>query len=542
MAERDTTAKRGAKSLFSPANLLDKLGFFRGAGKNVIGVQIAADMLRVLEVDKGVDPPRIVNFSAIDPLIEDVHEAADQILGLMEEKGIGGRNVHVTVCEKGTELRQVTLPILGKNEMQAIVRRELKKIVPGATPKDIAFDLWYDKSARKGRKSDVLIGVIPRESLKRIITLMEQAGLDTQLITSVPLALISARGVMGEQYLKKITAMIHLERDRSYLVIANRGNWMFSREFQSVLAKEEPKEEAKMPLEASRRFASERYIADQDRLLIEVNRSLLYFKQRFRGEGVSFAVLSGEAFNLGDLVKSFESNLGIQAALFSPISALQTDHLGDRASKLGRIFPSLALPLGAAMQNLRDAKVNFVPPDYINRHKARARRFILIAAAVVSLILMTTGYVMVRNIRLERETMLAQENQIQVIADLTRKLDDLAKVTAQRQLARTRKEFLARFTAEHNTVADLLIVLSHYVPENVILFGLKVDRENENTTEIIGQVKGNGIAESDAFFNTFFNRLTSSGFFSEVAEPFLSNRREGEIYILEFKIDCKLKV
>lgn len=533
--------KRGSKFSFSPAYLMDKLGFFRGAGKSVIGIQIAADMMRILEIDKGSDPPRIVNFSAIDPLMENVQEAADQILGLMDEKGLFGRNVHATVYEHGAELRQVSLPILGKNEMQAIVRRELKKIVPEATSKDIAFDYWYDKSARKGRKSDVLIGVIPKESSKRIMNLMEQADLDTQLITSAPLALISGLSVMGKEYLNNITAIIHLERDGSYLVIANRGNWVFSREFQSVLTKEEPKEKAKMPLKTGRRFASARYIADRDRLLIEVNRSLLYFKQRFRGEGVSLAVLSGEAFNLEDIVESFEKNLGIKAALFSPISAFQTDHLGDRASKLGRIFPSLALPLGAAMQNLRDARLNFVPPAYINRHKARIRRIVLSAAAVISLILISTWYVMVRNTRLELEGLMAQENQEHFIADLTIKLNDIAEVTAQRQLAETRRKFLARFTVERSPVENLLFALSHYVPDNMTLYNLNLDIDNGNQAEIVGQIKGAGIADSDQTFNLFYNRLKISDLFYEVSDPDLSTRYENGHYILSFKIDCKLK-
>ena len=67
---------------------------------------------------------------------------------------------------------------------------------------------------------------------------MELAGLDTELVTPVPLALITAMGAMGQRYLEKVSAMVHLERDRSFLVIANRGQWVFSRTFPSVLAPE----------------------------------------------------------------------------------------------------------------------------------------------------------------------------------------------------------------------------------------------------------------------------------------------------------------
>jgi len=248
MAQQAAKQKKSGGKSFSPASILDKLGVFHRSGKNVLGVQLAGDMLRVIEIDKSVVPHRVINFSAIDPLMENTTEAADQILGLMHEKNMTARVAHATVYEHGTELRQVSLPILAKKEMDAVVRRELKKILPESSAKDVNFDYWFEKSAKKGRKADVLIGVIPKESSNRIITLMEQCQLDTELLTTVPLALIAAMGLMGEKYMSKISTMIHLERDRSYLVIANRGTWVFSREFQSVLNKEQQEEQKDPPL------------------------------------------------------------------------------------------------------------------------------------------------------------------------------------------------------------------------------------------------------------------------------------------------------
>ena len=127
-----------------------------------------------------------MNFSAIDPLMDDVAEAADQVVGLMVEKEMTGRIIHATVHDQGTDLRQVSLPVLAKNEMNALVRREMKKIVPDASPGEISFDYWFERSVKKGRKTDVLVGVIYKESAKRIIKLMEQCELDTEMITTIP--------------------------------------------------------------------------------------------------------------------------------------------------------------------------------------------------------------------------------------------------------------------------------------------------------------------------------------------------------------------
>ena len=541
MANSGSANKGKSGKKFSPGQFLEQLGVYRHVGKSVIGVQLASDILRIVEIDRGSNPPRIVNFSAIDPLMENPVEAADQMLGLMYEKEMNARLVHATVYDQGTELRQVSLPVLAKNEMQGLVRRELKKIVPDTKPGDLAFDYWFERSVKKGRKTDVLVGVIYRESSQRIIKLMEQCELDTELVTTVPMALIAGVELMGEQYSGKITASIHLERDRSYLVISNKGNWVFSREFQSVLNKEETRPQSQdTPLTAKRKFASARYMADQDRLLVEVNRSMLYFKQRFRGEGVTSAVLSGEAFNMEEVAESFQKNLGIEGVVFSPMDAFDTSGMGDRAEKLGRIFPSLCLPVGAAMQTLRQAKLNFVPEAYINRHKERARRFIMGAASVVLVIVLAAGYLLIRNSRVELEEMLAQNSQEKVLAEMNDKLDDIALVATQRKLADTRREFLKRFQLEGGPVDEMLLALSHLVPEQMTIFRMVVSEDTTRTAEIYGRVQCQGFAANDSTFNVFYLNLLDSGLFLKVAEPEISARVEEGINTLNFRLSCQL--
>ncbi|MFC1545006.1 hypothetical protein ACFL4X_02460, partial [Gemmatimonadota bacterium] len=368
-----------------------------------------------------------------------------------------------------------------------------------------------------------------------------QCEMDTELITTIPMSLIAAMELMGEKYSTNITAAIHLERDRSYLVIASKGTWVFSREFQSVLNKEEAEDRsAGTPLTARRQFASARYMADQDKLLVEVNRSLLYFKQRFRGEGVTSAVLSGEAFNLEEVTGSFQKNLGIEGVLFSPMEAFDTSHMGDRAAKLGRIFPSLCLPVGAAMQSLKTARLNFVPEAYINRYKERGRKVIMAAAAIVLLIVMSVGYLLIRNSRVELEEMLARNEVDNTIGKMTATLDGVAAVTNQRNLAEKRGEFLAQFAPGQGPTDELLIALSYLVPPTMILQRLVVNGDTSRIAEIYGQIIGLELAASDSTFNDFYSRLSGSGLFLEIGEPLISVRNESGVNMLNFNVNCKL--
>jgi len=91
-------------------------------------------------------------------------------------------------------------------------------------------------------------------------------------------------------------------------------------------------------------------MADQDKLLVEVNRQHALFKQRFRGEGVTSAVLQPERRSTWTKVAaSFQKNLGIEGS-FSPMEAFDASQFGDRAAKLDG-YPSLCLPVGAAMRH-----------------------------------------------------------------------------------------------------------------------------------------------------------------------------------------------
>ncbi len=541
-AEKAPPGSRRTGSVQSSGSVRGKLGSLRSGRRSIIGMQVTSTILRMIEIDKSVSPPRVVNFSSIDPLMENITEAADQIRGLMHEKGITARVVNTLVCDKGVEHRLIALPVLGRGEMQGMVRREVKKVVPEAKPSDITFDFWRDKNVKKStRKSDVLIGVVPRESPEKIIALMEAVELETQVISTVPLALIAAMKLMVGQVEDKVVSMIHLERHRSHLVIANRGNWVFSREFPTVLAKEEPEEPEDLKLDARRKFASARYMVDQDRLLTEVNRSFLYFKQRFRGEGVSLSILSGEAVNLDKISVEFTKNLGIAAEIFSPVSGLQYQDLGERAGKLERIFPSLSLPLGAAMQSVREARLNFVPASYISRRKNRLRKVLMTAVSVALLTVITAGYVMLRGSSNEAERLYKRKVRENMVTQLNKNLERISLVTNERSLAEARKKFLGKFTGQKGPEQQLLVALSGLVPDDVVLYRVWLDKSNGNHAEIVGKVEGRADSNPDAAFNKFYQGLQNSGLFSgmEEAQTEITRDKSG-VAQLSFQVDCLL--
>ena len=342
--------------------------------------------------------------------------------------------------------------------------------------------------------------------------------------------------------MKKVVAMVHLERERSYLVIANRGNWVFSREFPSILIKEEDEDISgdNVSLDAKRRFRSARYFADEERLLVEVNRSLLYFKQRFRGEGVSLAVLSGEAFNSDKVLEAFNSNLGITTIEFKPTDFFDYEHLGDRAGKLDRIFPSLALPMGAAMQTPRSSPLNFVPKTYLSRRKAKAYNRIMTAASIFFLIVMIGAYLIIRGNRVEAQKLYAEKVKEDLVTEMARNLDKIAEVTAKRELADTRRKFIDIVEKEQGREEDLLHALGYLITPDIMLYSVSFANAQGDSVSILGSARGLEVSAPDKSFSEFYDKLKHSGLFDRINEPLLFTKIEDGIYSLNFAINCSL--
>ena len=75
--------------------------------------------------------------------MNNVNEATDQILGLLHEKDIGAKIAYGLVFEAGVEHRRVSLPILKRKEMEALVRREVKKNCAGCNAQGYFIRFLY---------------------------------------------------------------------------------------------------------------------------------------------------------------------------------------------------------------------------------------------------------------------------------------------------------------------------------------------------------------------------------------------------------------
>ena len=158
------------------------------------------------------------------------------------------------------------------------------------------------------------------------------------------------------------------------------------------------------------------------------------------------------------------------------------------------------------------------------------------------MIVMTVGYVLVRNSRVELEQLIAQNEDQKVVTQLTEKMNDIAEISAQRELAKTRLAFLQRLNKGNSRIEMLFRALSKYIPDNAVLMSLALDHANADSTEIVGQVTALNIAESDKSFAGFYNQLKNSGLFAKISEPDISTRTENGNYLVIFVLNSKLNI
>jgi Tfp pilus assembly PilM family ATPase len=127
------------------------------------------------------------------------------------------------------------------------------------------------------------------------ISLVEDAGLKHNLVTTIPLTLLSFLKIR-KNWEKETIAFLYLGIDKGYLVFARAGNWSFSREFL---------------------WGEEGF--NEQQVLSEVIRSRHHLIKRIRGRDLDRIIVSGETGKgLHSVKENLGDNLKVKVELLEP--------------------------------------------------------------------------------------------------------------------------------------------------------------------------------------------------------------------------------
>ncbi len=485
---------------------------FASAKGKMLALEISPRGVRAVEYVPGTRPVRVTRAAAGE-LPGGAPVAVGRFLReFLAGKGFTAKRAVVGFLGPLIDHRVYALPPVGGESREELLRGKIAEEVSTPVAELRVSGEVVGKVVEQGvERHEVLAVFTPEFEIRRLVFILVEAGITPVRIVSVPLALAALHPA---EETSSFAGFLHCDATHCVLGISDGGKLRLAREFTvevpaRAAAAETPDDrilgtpgespEAKPP-SADEEAAAER-------LVTELTRSLLYFRQLSRGSSISRIYWSGEP-PAGAVVKLISQRLKLEIA----------PHPAETASAFVEGFPggaaAFAVPVGLAASGLEAERVNLLPAEYLLRKKRRGN---LAAVAVVSAAFLAANaglYMGLRN---------AADRYRDVLSGLA--------VSTHRNIGMA--EGFARWVALRKTVEDaaageralatpfarwreLFASLGAAAPKEMTFLSLSVDRAAEGYRgELRGKARGKDPFEAQDRINGFLAAVRRQGIASD---------------------------
>jgi Tfp pilus assembly PilM family ATPase len=426
-----------------------------------------------------------LNFALIDLFSPHEDNITQQIKGVLERGWFKGRKANIVVSHPSIIHRLITLPPMPEEEMGMIVGREVK-----SQPDEVFFDWQIIRGVEeKGiKKKEVLIAIAPSAEVNQQISLVEGVGLRCEILTTIPLALLSSLKFIRDGE-KGAIAFLYLGMDRGYLIFVREGKWCFCREFL---------------------WGGEDLTISLERLLAEIKRSLHYFKQHFRGEELERIVIGGEAGEDLDVVKrGLQENLGVDAEKFNSTYGLDLTPIKGRIKDWENVSPTLAIVLGLVGQYHQDGVINLLSLQARRRYKELKARVVTVSLTIIILLGLVVSYGGLSQSLKSYNKILRQKKA--ALEEFQPLLKEAKILEEKRELYNKSPSLLKCLDKTRTPWLRVLQYLSLIVPDEMVFHSLKAERMEDRWQLIIkGKIVAPDSYTVQKNFNQFYSQFRDS--------------------------------
>jgi len=331
--------------------------------KNIIGIDIGTSSLKIAECRRAGERTTLLNYEIVrlpegrgPNRVLSLQETSTFIRDTLKELGIRTSDIVSEVTGPRTVARHLFMPDLADDEMREAIRWGTKSDFPFAL--DEAFIDFYKLEVFKREEgeaeAEIISAVATREVVEEQVALLRDSGLKPLFLSIPSFSLMQAYRVTQPSPWVETAAVIDLGHKSTQIVVLKEGKLKFSREIavagdiftQSLVGAYEVDGQAKeidqstaekikikvgLLAEGEADHTVEGVPLDQvqkrldsvmNRLLLEVERSINYYKNQFKDYEVARVLITGGGSLLKGLPEALEKNLEIPVQPFKNAGSL----------------------------------------------------------------------------------------------------------------------------------------------------------------------------------------------------------------------------
>jgi type IV pilus assembly protein PilM len=311
------------------------MGLF--GSNEITGIDIGAGSIKAVRIKPGKQPALTAAGMIEFPPGSERGKVSADLQQLLTERKIGRGNIITQMPGRDLTIRALSLPKMPLEELREAVRWEAKRHISYALDAALVEYLVLGES-RNGavEKYDILMVAAEQSRISEHLAPFDEARLKVSAVDASALALRNALRLRKET--SGAVLVVDIGAGKTEINIFKDGNLRFSRCLETggaditrliaddmaveIQAAEELKRNADVLAPAEEDRAVSVIAPSLDALLMEVRRSVEYYKTSFREKGVDRALLTGGTALMKGLPDYVSQALGHPVEVFDPFGAL----------------------------------------------------------------------------------------------------------------------------------------------------------------------------------------------------------------------------
>jgi type IV pilus assembly protein PilM len=333
---------------------------------DITGVDIGAGSIKVVHLARGGKRPKLLSAMLVELSPDPAHAAgiSADLRHLQAARKIGSHSIITQMPGRHLTIRALTLPKMPPNELREAIRWEAKRHI--SYPVDAAqveYLVAGEKREGAAVKYDIIMVAVERAKVLEQLTPFNDANMKVSAVDANALAL---RNVLRGRNLPADgnTLVMDLGAGKTEINIFKDGNLRFSRCVESggidmTNAIVETLGIGFAEAEAKKRTLNILMPADQeqavaalqpriDGLLMEIRRSIEYFKTTYREKNVENMILSGGVSLMQGLREYFAQSLEGTVTIDQPFECLSCRQ--NMLLEFGPVAPRFSAAIGLALR------------------------------------------------------------------------------------------------------------------------------------------------------------------------------------------------
>jgi Tfp pilus assembly PilM family ATPase len=349
----------------------------------MVALEISPKVIRAVEYQPGDRPLRIFRAAVTERPGGEPAAVGQFLRDFLDRNGFTAKTAVVCYLGPVIEHRIYSIPPVTGSTREELLRGKIAQDSATAVAElRVTGEVVGTVMEGGYERHEVMTLYTPEFEIRRLVFLLVEAGLTPVQVVSVPVALA---GLHPADAADELCGFLHLEPSRCVIAVSGAGKLRFAREFPlkapDVAAAPDLPAYGNIELEGGgppKAHASEDAIY-AERLVLELTRSLLYFRQISRGGSITRLYWSGdppveEARRL--IAERLKLDPGKHPA--GTVATFEQGVPGDPAM--------FGVPIGLAAAEWGSERVNLLPVKYLQR---KERRGSVIALVVILAVFLT---------------------------------------------------------------------------------------------------------------------------------------------------------